>query len=72
MPLTTTTIDEHGQPHTVQAFDHEAFAAWKIKHAAWHRTQYAANAGIRAARKATNAAAYRARKARKLATAETK
>lgn len=63
-----TTIDEHGQPHTVVAFDHAAFQAFKAKKAAFRRNQYAANAGIRAARQATNAAAYKARKARKKAT----
>jgi hypothetical protein len=58
----TTTIDEHGQPHTVQAFDFEAYARWKVDHAAWRREQYQLNPGIRAARSATNKAAYAKRR----------
>jgi hypothetical protein len=63
----TIVIGANGQPMTVQTFDHEAYAAWKLQQATWRREQYAANAGIRAARSDTNARAYAARKRRKAA-----
>lgn len=61
----TTTIDAHGNARTEITFDHEAFEAWKAARSAFRRSQYVANPGIRAARKATNAAAYSKRKAAK-------
>jgi hypothetical protein len=67
----TIVYDANGQPMTVQSFDHEAFAAFKARQRDFHKQMYASNPGIRAARSATNKAAYRARKARKIATAET-
>jgi hypothetical protein len=39
----TTVIDANGQPMTVQSFDHEAYAAWKIQQATWRREQYNLN-----------------------------